>query len=196
MDAEETKQLFDRMFERDKDDPEEWGATAWNLRTAANVLFDAYGETWEPDGEPAKPENQNLDSPASMLYGGALENMIKGYLIKKHGGFEQARAADQFAWDRHQISQLAAATGLLLTYEQKLLLRSLESFVVWAGRYPISMKRQQFTLPKQFQSGDHMTPSTLNSAGVKLLEPLYKQLEDEVFAELRKNFGDWNPTPP
>jgi hypothetical protein len=170
MDSEETRQALDRMFERNKDDPEEWGATAWNLRTAADVLFEAYGEIWEPDGEPVHLENQNLDSPASMLYGGALENMIKGYLIEKHGGFEQARAAHQCAWDRHQLSRLAAATGVPLSHDQLLLLRSLESFVVWAGRFPIPMRRDQFTIPRQFQSGDH-------------------------FAALRKNFGDWTIAP-
>jgi hypothetical protein len=189
LDAEETKSLFDGVFDRNKNDPEEWGATAWNLRAGADVLFQAYRESWEPEGEPVHPENAHLDSPATMLYGGAMENAIKGYLIKKHGGFEQARAAKRKAWDRHKICELAVATGLPLTPEQKLLLRSLEAFIVWAGRYPISMKRDQFTIPKQFQSGDHITPNQIRHDGVEILEPFYKQLEDDIFADLRFNLN-------
>jgi hypothetical protein len=53
----------------------------------------------------------------------------------------------------------------------------------------------KFTIPRQFQSGEHMTPSAINSDGIKILEPFYKKLEEEVFAELRKNFGDWTIAP-
>ena len=189
-DSEYNKRILDGVFERTKNDPEDWGSTAWTLRTAAVVLLEAYGETWDPDGEPVHPENEHLDSPASMLYGCAMENMIKGFLIKKHGGFEQARNATRVAWDRHQISQLAGATGLPLTPEQTLLLGSLEAFIVWAGRYPISMTRERYTIPKQYQSGDHITPNHIRSDRIAILEPFYKQLEDEIFADLRKNFGE------
>jgi hypothetical protein len=191
LNAEETERLFNGVFMKNQNDPVEWGATAGNLRTAADVLFQAYGETWE-GGEPIHPENEHLDSPATMLYGCAMENAIKGYLIKKHGGFEQARAANEKAWHSHQISRLAVETGLPLTPEQGLLLCSLEAFIVWAGRYPISMKRHQFTIPKQFQSGDHITPNQIRRDGIKVLEPFYKQLEDDIFADLLKSFGDVN----
>lgn len=189
IDPEEKRRLFDRLFNQNKDDPEEWGVTAWNLRTAADVLFEAYKKGCAYDDAPECPENEHLDSPALMLYGCAMENMIKGYLIKKHGGFEQARATKRFAWDRHQVSELAPATGIPVTPEQKLLLRSLEAFIVWAGRYPISMKRDQYTLPKQFQSGDHMTPNPINIVGVEVLQPFYKQMEDVIFADLHKRMG-------
>ena len=194
IDLEEKKRLFDGVFARKKDDPEDWGATAWNLRTAADVLFEAYGETYEPGGEPVQPQNQDLDSPASMLYGCAMENMIKGYLIRMHGGFEQARAANQCAWDRHQISKLAVATRIPVSREQELLLRSLEAFIVWAGRYPISMKRDQFTIPKQFQPGDHITPNEIRRDAIEILQPFYKQMEDVIFADLRESM-DLNLTP-
>jgi hypothetical protein len=190
-DAESTKKLLEQVFDRAKDEPEDWGAMAWTLRTAADVLFDAYAQTWgDPDDAPEKPENERLNGPASMLYGCAMENMIKGYLIKKHGGFESARKVYQVAWDRHQLLRLAQATGLPLTPDQQLLLRSLEYFVVWAGRYPISMKRDHYTIPKQYKSGDNMTPTQLNGDAIRILEPFYKQLEDDIFADLLKRSGD------
>ena len=191
LEIEEKKRLCAGEFTRNQNDPEEWGATAWNLRTAANVLFEAYGETWEgPGGEPIHPENEHLDSPATMLYGWAMENMIKGYLVKKHSGFEQARAAKQSEWNGHKLSGLALATGLSLTPEQQLLLRNLEAFIVWAGRYPIPMKWEHYTIPKQYMSGDHIRPTEIGCDGIAILEPFYMQMEDEVFADLRKKFSD------
>ncbi len=190
LDAEEKKRTLDGLFQRNQNDPKKWGATAWNLRTAADVLFQAFEETWEPGREPIHPESEHLDSPATMLYGCAMENIIKGYLIKKHGGFEQARAASQIAWDRHQISRLAVATGLPLTPEQRQLLDSLEAYIVWAGRYPISMKRQRFTIPRQFQAGDDITPIQIRHNGIELLQPFVKQLEDDIFPDLPKNPAD------
>jgi hypothetical protein len=108
--AKEKEKPFDGVFSRNQNHSEEWGALAWTLRTAADVLLAAYRDTWEPGGEPLHPENEHLDSPATMLYGCAMENAIKGCLIKKHGSFEEARAANQTAWHRHQISSLAVAT--------------------------------------------------------------------------------------
>jgi hypothetical protein len=47
------------------------------------------------------------------------------------------------------------------------------------------MKREQYTIPRQFQSGEHMTPTPKRDDGVAILKPFYKGLEDEVFANLR-----------
>jgi hypothetical protein len=190
LDAKEKKRTLDGLFQRKQNDPKKWFMTAWNLRTAADVLFQACEETREPGGEPIHPENEHLDSPATMLYGCAMENIIKGYLIKKHGGFEPARAVYKKAWGKHQISVLAVATGLPLTPEQRLLLCSLEAFIVWAGRYPISMNRDQFTIPRQLQAGDHITPIQIRHNGIELLQPFFKQLEDDIFPDLPKNLAD------
>jgi hypothetical protein len=195
LDDKKIKRCLEKVFTNDRDNPEAWGATAGNLRIAADVLFQACRESWQND-EPIHPENQPLDSPATMLYGYAMENAIKGYLIKKHGGaehdgFEKAKAANKEAWS-HEISKLAEATGLPLTSEQKLLLESLESFIRWAGRYPIPLHQDQFTIPKQFHAGDDMTPNQIEPDGIQILEPFYKRLLDDISADLRKSFGDLN----
>ena len=173
-DARRKDRLFDGLFERNKDNPNAWASAALNLSMAADVLFEAYSESWAPDGEePRHPENEHLNSPASMLYGCALENAIKGYLIRKHGGFEPAKTAYPNAWTKHRLLDLAMSTGLPLSNDQKLCLKSAEAFVRWAGRYPISFTRQEFTIPKQFQSGDHMTPNALRLDTIGILEPFY-----------------------
>ncbi len=182
---QETKHIFEKVFARHKDNPASWAFTAWNLRTAADVLFDAYRNSASPDGEPINQENEKLDSPATMLYGFALENLIKGYLIKKHGGFENAITANNNAWQHHRLPTLATATGLNPTSEQLLLLGSLQEFARWAGRYPISNKAEQFTLPRQLNAGGNMTPCEIQSDGLNVLEPFYKQLNDAIFENPR-----------
>jgi hypothetical protein len=183
-DARRKDRLFDGLFERNKDNPNAWASAALNLRLAADVLFKAYRESWEPNGEePRHPENEYLNSPASMLYGCALENAIKGCLIKTHRGFESAKLAYQSAWAKHRLLDLAVATGLPLSNDQKLCLKSAEAFVRWAGRYPISFTRQEFTIPKQFHSGDHMTPNTLRLDTVEILEPFYDALVKCLYRE-------------
>jgi hypothetical protein len=182
-DVRRKDQLFDRLFERNKDNPNAWASAALNLRMAADILFEAYRESWEPDGEePRHPENERLNSPASMLYGCALENAIKGCLIKKHGGFKPAKTEYGNAWARHRLIDLAVATGLPLSNDQKLCLKSAEAFVRWAGRYPISITRQEFTIPKQFRSGDHMTPNPLMLDTIEILEPFYRALIKDLHA--------------
>src|SRR5262245_54497228 len=108
----EHDKLHDGMFQRNQNRPQEWGFMAWNLRAGADVLFEAYRNAWDPETrEPLNPEHERLYTPATMLYGWAMENLIKGFLIKKHGGFELARAANPTAWQKHHISKLAEATG-------------------------------------------------------------------------------------
>jgi hypothetical protein len=183
-DARRKDRLFDGLFERSKDNPNAWASTALNLRMAADVLFKAYRESWEPAGEePRHSENEHLNSPASMLYGCALENAIKGYLIKKHGGFEPARTAHPNAWPKHRLLDLALATGLPLSNDQELCLKSAEAFVRWAGRYPISITRQEFTIPKQFRSGNHMTPNALMLDTIEILEPFYHALIRSLYGK-------------
>jgi hypothetical protein len=123
-----------------------------------------------------------------MLYGYALENSIKGVLIKRHGVFEQAKQNHTKAWN-HKILALAEATNLPLTTDQKLLLKTLEAFVIWAGKYPVSLKPEEFTIEKQFQSGDYLTPNEFHRSHLALLEPFYRQLQHEIFADLMTSFG-------
>lgn len=51
------------------------------------------------------------------------------------------------------------------------------------------MKRDKFTIKKQFQSGDNMTPNQIRCDGIEILERFYKQLEDEIFADLHLNLN-------
>lgn len=155
--AEQTKKMLENNCGCDQDKADAWGRFADGLRTAAEVLWTTRSQARDHSGEPVEPQNEQLDTPATMLYGFALENLIKGYLIKKHGGFSKARSSHGVAWSRHRIHDLATATGFSLDDNQRLLLKSLEAFIRWAGRYPVPLKREEFTLPKQYRCGCNIT---------------------------------------
>src|SRR5437867_726837 len=60
-----------------------WAASAGNLWRAAQVLFLAYESSTDENGEPVRPEDMELNVPATLLFGYATENAIKALLIKK-----------------------------------------------------------------------------------------------------------------
>lgn len=188
MHGESNKIVFEQVFDRDKNDPWAWAATAERLHRAAVLLFRAHLNSRTPEGEPLEIEDTELDLPATLLFGYALEAAIKGYLIKRPGEFEKAR--DTYpAWGSHQLRELAAATGLPLTKEQKLLLPSAQAYVLWAGRYPISKEKGQFTLKKQLWSGKYMPPMPLDTGTVAILEPFFQALIEDLRKPKPKRAG-------
>lgn len=171
-----TSEAMDGLFKKCKNRPEEWLKTAADLRKSADILFAKCPQGWGQDGEPINPESLFVLGPASMLYGFALENAIKGCLIMQHGGFDAAYAAHKGNWKSHRLQALAEGTKLPITPEQTQLLRSAEALVRWAGRYPISLKREDFTLSKQLNADDDMPPILLDAYERSVLDPFYKSL--------------------
>ncbi len=170
------------LFEKNKDRPEEWLTTATNLRKAADILFAECPQGWSPNGEPIDPDKLFILAPASMLYGFALENAIKGYLIERRGSFDAAVSADKEAWKGHRLQALAQATGLQLTGEQSLLLESVEALICWAGRYPVSLKREKFTLNKQLNASKNTTPIVLDKVEREIIDPFYTAVTNALNA--------------
>jgi hypothetical protein len=182
MDRTHVNKIYDGVFKQ-KEDSKEWAFTAADLRRAAEILFEAEHESRYPDGEPKNPEDEQMDGPATLLCGYAIENAIKGYLIKKHGGLKAAISASGTAWQKHRLGLLAKQTGIPLSRDLELVLGTMEAFVRWAGKYPISLKRDEFTIPKQSFSGDHMMPNALNYFTLPILDLFLKRLNDEILKE-------------
>lgn len=149
---------------------------------AADALWKSCRESCLPDGEPIHPENVDLDDPATMLYGYAVETAIKACLIKKFGSYDRAEKTAGTAWS-HNLPVLARLTGLTVTKDQLLLLETLRAFALWAGRYPISKKQECYILPKQLNAAANMTPCRMQSCDKALLEPFMKDLRDYVWGK-------------
>jgi hypothetical protein len=190
IDANDTKRIYEEIFEKRRDDPEAWIFTAMKLRRAAEILFEANEtSTYEDaDGAPVNQENAKMDEPATLLYAHALEDALKGYLIKMHGGFKQAKDSLPDAWKTHRLSAMAEATGLPLSKDQALIIQSIEQFSRWAGKYPTSLRKDDFTLPQQFYSGRNLTPNALDSTSLGIIDAFYEQLKNELLADFRSRW--------
>jgi hypothetical protein len=173
---------MDYLFEKNKNGPEEWLTTATHLKKAADILFAECPTGWAPDGEPINRDKLFVLAPASMLYGFALENAIKGYLIERSGSYDIAVSANEEAWKGHRLQALAAGTCLPLTEQQNLLLTSVEALICWGGRYPVPLRRGKFTLNKQLNAENNTPPIVLDKVERDIIDPFYRAVTDALHA--------------
>jgi hypothetical protein len=84
--------------------------------------------------------------PSTMLLAAfAMENLLKGLVVIREPGSVQPRATDPerlLDWEGsgHDLLALARRAGEKLSAEEEDLMRLLTEFVLWAGRYPVSMR--------------------------------------------------------
>ena len=181
VDAKKNEELLNGLFERLNERPEDWGDTAENLKAGAEVLFNAWRESTDENGEPINLNHLHLAVPACLLYSCYLENLIKGCLIAQHGSFQAAKSACETPWAKHDLRDLAAGTGIKLTNNQKMVLGTASAWVRWAGRYPIPLRREEFTIPNQLAAGKHPPPTYLQITERDELEPLCNELKSRIW---------------
>jgi hypothetical protein len=177
---DETKQLMDCMYRR-RQEPEYWFMTAQTLRRSAELLFGQI-ESRYPDGEPVNIEDvqMQLDKPAMLLLGLAFENTVKGHLLLRQMVTWQD-ASEKPAWKRHDLVKLYQLTGYKLTSEECCLLTHLSAFTVWAGKYPLSFKREDFAIDaeySQFTTVPKLPPFAFDVFDRSKIDKLMKQLEE------------------
>lgn len=79
--------------------------------------------------------------PAFLLYGFAIENLLKGLYMKNNPGKE---GKEKVAVPKsHDLNVLAAAAGYTPTSDEAELLEKLSTIITWSGRYPVALNRQQ-----------------------------------------------------
>jgi hypothetical protein len=83
---------------------------------------------------------------AMMLWGLALENVLKAIIIGRGGG--DSASADRLPQhlDDHDVRRLLSRSGVVLSPAERKLVERLHEAVMWTGRYPIPKKLKQMTL--------------------------------------------------
>src|SRR5258706_16474775 len=99
------RRLFDECWT-----PLAWARTAENLRRAAAILFSVYNSSRAENGEPLNEEDIAMDAPATLLFGYALENAIKGYLVKTKN-ISRSNYNKVPGWSAHDLTRLLEITG-------------------------------------------------------------------------------------
>jgi len=175
---------FQELNDEFLNDPNRWFNEAILLKNIADDIYLKFGKEIH-DGERGrilvhsvmsdKPEivgPYGLIGPCKMMIGLALENIVKGLLVKREGKFLR----EWIGINGHDLKRLI--TDLLdfsVSDIEKDLLKDLSSYVHWAGRYPAPKSSNAFKdlLPK----GHLWAFSNFDLEDMARIENLYIRLE-------------------
>ena len=125
-----------------------WLSSARSLIGAADHLTEAIARFWqdpEPDGEVSLAMLAGADYQRifMMLYGFAIENYCKAYMVTQLNADERRRVVEKGELPGklkdHNLPRLVEEKiGLKVEVKEIKLLKRLEEAVLWAGRYPVS----------------------------------------------------------
>ncbi len=128
-----------------------WLLKAAELLKSANLLWQQYLDDLAAFQKGERIEEPFIGGTALMLYGLAVENLLKAGLA--HQG-KAATASGAFGLKSHVLLSLGEQLGLSLSTIEAELLERLEAFVSWAGRYPMPLVAQDL-YPRSFSTGQH-----------------------------------------
>ena len=140
-----------------------WGRNAEILQKAVALLEPDVRKTC--DGWKKAIFEERIDTGFSdglmriylLLQAYTLENLLKGELVKRMARHEKDNRlhVDKLptVLKTHDLADMAIRIGLKLSVSETDLLRRLSRFAVWAARYPIPTKAQDFG-PTWISSGD------------------------------------------
>ena len=123
----------------------QWLESADKLKHGADLLFTAYSESCglSPE-ERSQTEDRKMDGVATLLYGLAMENILKAVLLKE--GIAKVKPDGCVAWNvngakEHDLVSICRSAKLLtLNPNQEKLLERMSAFVHWAGKYPTPLE--------------------------------------------------------
>jgi hypothetical protein len=187
------QEILDRWF-KGKWAASSWAANARNLWRAADVLFVAFQQSVAENGEPINCEDTELDNPATLLYGYAIENAIKGLLIKRLKLNESA-CEKLRGWRQHDLAQLFDQTNTQIGNERhkkefRLLLVTLTAHILWAGKYPSTFQLRHgdkgFLMHRQWQPEnaspiEGLPPLAVNILSRERLKDLFTLLNNQIW---------------
>lgn len=163
-----------------------WAGAAQNLLTSAQVLWQARKKDHPPGtfGAPDLDGTRHADiaaptasggwrpfdySPTFLLLAGlALEALCKAVIVQREARLVNRLAAPLPAkyMRGHSVTTLIEAVGLQLQQDERNLAERLQTYVAWAGRYPI---------PKANQPNSELV---VREADLPLLLALYRRIDD------------------
>ena len=175
---------LDRQYEIAGQDAQGWLEQARKLKYSADVIrvaFLAIKERSATIDDVRVKQLAYLDA-YMMLTGFAFENLIKGIDIAANPQRVANRKLNTKGWQRggHSLSEYASTVKL--SPEKTHLLRRLEEFIVWAGRYNIPRDADTYIesfLPENLK--------TLYSTDFALVDELFGELTAALVAVWRVN---------
>lgn len=148
-------------------EPLAWVFTARNLRRAATALYVRF----ESEAERLSDESRNLAAPKDfhligpilLLAGFAIENLLKGILVRNTPGLISGGDLPQNLLT-HDLVKLSQGTQVHVSAEERQLLEELTENSIWMGRYPIPRTyRHRMPRKRPDGSGEWRTPTLRKS---------------------------------
>lgn len=160
----------------------QWLESADKLKHGADLLFTAYLESCKLSPEErSQTEDRNLDGVATLLYGLAMENILKAALLKE--GIAEIKSDGRIAWnvdgsDGHDLVSICRLSKLVeLNANQEKLMERMSAFVHWAGKYPTPWKLKD--AKKDFKG----LLLSNQSKAASITMPVEFQVEDKIVFE-------------
>jgi hypothetical protein len=160
-----SKEFLEKQFEF-YSKPQHWYKKAIELRQAARTLYRCAQPSlrlYEQARRKAIRElNRGVRNSVAirryepdllivyMLYGLALENLLKGLLVARGAGPKAGRALPKYVTD-HRLPKLIRRAGIEPGREEEQLLHWLTAVVTWKARYPVPKSPNDDLLPDMFE---------------------------------------------
>jgi hypothetical protein len=169
-----------------------WHSKARKLKHCADLLFKAFLAARRlSDEEQSETEDSKIDDVATLLYGMAMENLLKAALLKE--GTAQMRTEGTVAWhaegatDHNLLGICHSLKSFELNPDQEKLMERLSAFVCWAGKYPTPLEIKHatkdfkgFLLSNQPRAAIETLPVSLDIDDKKMFDQIYKILDQRI----------------
>jgi hypothetical protein len=137
-----------------------WLSSAERLRAAAEVILQHEAQTLAPYLEAYRKAEAQLDNPETsiaeiqadppnyppgeLLFGYALENVLKGLIVANDAAIPNETALDSKI-TKHKLIELAADAKFQISSDEAKVLEALTTLIQWAGRYPVALRIDRHT---------------------------------------------------
>lgn len=160
-----------------------WADYAWRLRRVAMMVWHlsqseaefVFHDTTKSLMTPRGETNDSLRSVFMLLAGFAVEDLAKGVYLRRKG-ISVADGHFPSELKRHVIRPLLDQFNIYLTPTEKGLVRRLETFVRWAGRYPVPLDVEHM-MPGDLPEGGFGPPASYQSDDAEVFQTLFARLE-------------------
>ncbi|MCU7877265.1 MAG: hypothetical protein KZQ84_10780 [Candidatus Thiodiazotropha sp. (ex Lucinoma borealis)] len=121
-----------------------WKDEAFNLKSSAQLITKVTYDDLN-DQAPEHYITHGFFSPRveRMLWGFAFENLFKGKIIKDLKEQEEISEVPLNKIKSHNLIDLAMKANISLTDDEVFYLKIAQKCAIWAGRYPIPIKKEQ-----------------------------------------------------
>ena len=174
-----------------------WTESAERLKHSADLLFGEYFRfcSLSPE-EQAETEDSKVAGVATLLYGLAMENILKAVLLKER--IAKVETDGRVCWNvdgatRHDLVSMCKSSGFVsLDAQQEKLMERMSAFVYWAGKYPTPLALrnkkdyQGLLLSNQPSAGSEMTPVEFGFEDKDSFEALYRALWKRAVGAIRR----------